>query len=156
MNDSIFGVTVEQLAHAQAKITYLGSQGKPIPTVIFFSEGFVVELDKFLKVQGDPTPYGNDTLPYTQSFAVSAPEFHRILLSVKPILGVLDSSQKPEFLSFTVTCDTDSGLIGREYQLNDQQGAGFYSALIEALDRDNVLGRQTVSRQYKNIYPEIE
>ena len=156
MNDSIFGVNVEQLTRAQAKITYLGEQSKPIPTVILFSKGFAVELDKFLKMQGDPTPYGNDTLRYTQSFAVSAPEFHRILLSVKPILEALDSSQKPDFLSFTVTCDTDSGLIGREYQLSYQQGGGFYTALVDALDSANVVGRETVSKQYRNIYPEIE
>ncbi len=156
MNDSVFGLNVDQLTRAQAKITYLGEQRKPIATVILFSEGFVVELDKFLKMQDDPTPYGNDRRPYTQSFTVSAPEFHRILLSVKPILEALDSSQKHEFLSFTVTCDTDSGLIGQEYRLNHGQGADFYSALIKALDADNVQGREIISKQYRNIYPEIE
>lgn len=156
MNDSIFGVNVEQLTRAQAKITYLGEQDKPIPTVIFSSEGFVVEPDKFLKMQGDPIPYDNDRSRQTQSFAVSTQEFHRIILSVKPILEALDSSQKPEFLSFTVTCDTESGLIGHEYLLDDGQGDGFYSALIEALDKGNIVGREAISKQYRNIYPEIE
>ena len=156
MNDSIFTVKAEQLIRAQAKITYLGEQSKPIPTAIFFSKGFTVELEKLLSVQSDPTPYSNDRLPYTKSFAVSPQEFHRILSSVKSILEGTDAAQKPEFLSFTVTSDTESGLIGQEFGLNYGQGAGFYSALIEALDSNNIQGHEIILKQYKNIYPEIE
>ena len=156
MSDPILAVNVEQLTQAQAKITYLGEQSKPIPTVIFHTEGYVVRLDRFVGMQDDPTPYDNDSLPYTQSFAVSASEFHRILLTLKTMLEALDPSRKPEFISFTVTCDTDSGLIGQEYRLNYEQGSGFYSALIEALDPDNLEGREIISKQSRNIYPENE
>jgi hypothetical protein len=156
MNDSVFSVGADQLTRAQAKITYLGEQSKPISTVLFFSEGFVAELDKFLKMQAEPTPYDNDLLPSTQSFAVSPAEFHRILQSVKPILEALDPSSQPEFLSFTVAYSTDSDWIGQEYRLDYEQGAGFYSALIEALDPDNESGVEIVTKQYRNIYPEVD
>jgi hypothetical protein len=154
MNDSVFSAGADQLTRAQGKITYLGEQSKPIPTVLFFSEGFVSELDKFFKMQTDPTPYDNDMLPSTLSFTVSPAEFHRILQSVKPVLEVLDPSAQPEFLSFTVAYSTDSDWIGQEFRLDYEQGAAFYTSLIGALGPDNDVGREAVTKQYRNVYPE--
>src|SRR5207245_363828 len=86
MSESIFDATESQLTSAQAKITYLGSQLNPIPTVIFSATGYKPRLDLFLEVQPGHEPYQNDQTPYTIQFSVDPSVFRRILLAVKPVV----------------------------------------------------------------------
>src|SRR5579864_4361589 len=114
MNESILDATIDQLRMAQAKITYLGTQSKPIPTVIFFTEGHHVDRDQFASVQQHGKAYPNDDLPYTMQFTVRPEELRRILDALKPVLAGNDKVSGPVILSFTVT-RSERTVIGHEF-----------------------------------------
>lgn len=154
MSEKILDATEEQLQSAQAKITYLGEQEKPIHTVIFFTEVHTVALDHFTSVQRSPEPYTNDGLPYTKQFSVTAKEFQRVLSAVKPIVTKIDAAKGPEFISFSVTRNTDVGFEGHEFRIGPASARPFYQNLIDALDTQNRFGRDVLIRQFTNIYPE--
>lgn len=153
MVNTIFHATEKQLESAQAKVSYLGEQLKPIPTVVFHAKDPVLSIEHFLEVQPTPTPYPNDTLPYTKEFAVTPAEFRRMLLAVEPIVTAEHAAQGPEFLSFAVVREERSRVTGREYRVGPASAPQFYRALIDALDAANVVGRSTLERQFISVCP---
>ena len=152
MNESILDATIDQLRMAQAKITYLGTQSKPIPTVIFFTEGHHVDLDQFASVQQHGKAYPNDDLPYTMQFTVRPEELRRILDALKPVLAGNDKVSGPVILSFTVT-RSERTVIGHEFRIHTVAAPRFYSALVNALDAGNELGRTALNKQSAAALP---
>ena len=65
MNSVILDATENQLRRSQAKLTFLGPQTKPIPTVVLFAEGHVPSMETFVRYHHARRPYENDDLPYT-------------------------------------------------------------------------------------------
>jgi hypothetical protein len=153
MAESILDATEEQLKSAQAKITYLGEQLKPIPTVLFFAEGHEVSMSPFLDAQKAHEPYTNDEMPYTKRFSVAPAEFRRMLSVIKPIVTAADAAKGPEFISFTVVRKTQAGFEGHEFRIGPASGEEFYRKLIDALKPGNEAGRSALSKQFANIYP---
>jgi len=154
MKEKILDATEQQLALAQAKITYLGEQEKPIPTIIFFTEGSAISLDEFLSVQRSSEHYDNDELPYTQKFIVTPTEFQRMLAAVKPIVTGADADQGPEFISFSVVRKINEETVeGHEFRIGRATGRAFFQKLIEALGTENQRGHELLSTKFMNIYP---
>jgi hypothetical protein len=153
MSESILSSTAEQLQKAQAKITYLGEQSKPIATVVFHSSGHKANMEKFARFHRESELYTNDELPYTRFFAVTPREFSDVLASLKRVLSDPAASRGPDFLSFTVLREEGYNIEGHEFKIGPEAGKDFYGAVLNALNEDNELGRQTVQKQLLDIFP---
>ena len=150
MAESILDANEQQLAAAQGKITFLGTQTKPVATVVFAPQGREIEMARFVAVQGGRV-YGNDALPYTKRFSVTPAELRRALGAVKPVLLGLDGSPRSVSVSFAIV--TDAG--GTEFRIPIDACAGFYRALIGALDRGNEAGREALHDQFAAAFPGV-
>lgn len=153
MAESILDTNESQLTSAQAKITYLGSQLKPIPTVIFSSAGYQPQLERFLEVQRGHELYQNDQTPYTMQFSVEAAVFRRILVAIKPVVARPSAASGPEFLSFSVLREVAHKVEGHEFRIGRTTGAEFYERLLGALDPEDTGGRAAVTKQFQAVYP---
>jgi hypothetical protein len=149
--DSILQATEKALASAQAKISYLGPQTKPIPTVVFHAQDHDVVMEDFTEVQPRPEPYPNDPLPYTVFFAVTPAELHRMLLAVEPVVTATDAAAEGDFLAFTVVRRERARVTGAEYRVGPASARAFYGALLGALDPGNTAGRAALTRQATNV-----
>lgn len=153
MARSIFDLTERQLSTATGKITYLGEQKKPIPTVVFSPHGYPVVMQRFLEVQGSRDPYDNDKMPYTKHFNVTPAELQRMLHSLQPLLTTEDVGKGPPFLSFTLVVLEEGHVSGQEIRIAQTSGKEFYTLLIKALQPENDAGRATLSKQAVACYP---
>lgn len=151
MSPYILEANEEQLRSAQAKITYLGTQEKPIPTVVFASQGHNLAMQDFLPVQKTAQPYANDESPYVLSFTVGPFEFRRMLLAVEPICT--EESQPSRILSFTVVLVEASHIEGQEFFITSNNSQAFYQELLKALDAGNEKGRSALLRQFRAVSP---
>jgi len=151
---SILDSAAEQLQKAQAKITYLGEQTKPIATVVFHTSGHEVILKDFAKLHRARELYTNDELPYTRFFAVTPQEFSEILRSLKPALSDGTVSQGPDFLSFSVLREKNSGIEGHEFKIGSKAGINFYQVILAALRKDNESGRRILQKQFSDVFPQ--
>ena len=153
VHDSILDATEEQLRSAQAKITYLGPQLKPIATVVFAPPGREVVLARFLQVQQSQQPYDNDDARYIKRFNVSPAEFQRIMATLKPMLDRVDPTPAPTILSFSVICEKGTVVDGREFRIGRTLGSDFYNRLIQGLEPENETGRAVLMKQFRSVYP---
>jgi len=148
--ETILHATEQQLASGQAKITYLGPQTKPIPTVVLHAQDRDVSMEDFTEVQPTPEPYPNDPLPTTVVFAVTPAELHRMLLAVEPVVTATDAGGDA-FLAFTVVRRERSRVTGAEWAVGPDAAPAFYRALIGALDPANAGGRAALTRQATHV-----
>ena len=153
MAESILDSSAQQLQSAEAKVTYLGEQTKPIGTVIFCSRGNKPAVEHFLAVQRSRNPYTNDTSRYTQEFAVEPGEFQRMLTAVKPVLKASETYGGPEFLSFSVVRQTMNRIEGKEFHIAPSTAKDFYTKLIGAMEASNIQGRKVLGRQFAAVCP---
>ena len=154
MSQSILSSTKAQLQYAQAKITYLGEQTKPIATVVFHTQGHKIIMDDFAKLHSTGELYTNDELPYTQFFSVTPGEFLELLRSLKPVLSEPTVSQGPDFLSFTILRKENSNIDGHEFKISSATGKSFYQAILRALNEDNESGKRILKKQFTDIFPQ--
>jgi hypothetical protein len=150
----VFDWTVQELRSAQAKITYIGEQTRPILTVVFSAgdETLPASLDHFAQFQRSRKIYSNDRLSTIRRFTVSPEQFHRILSAVRPVLtGDAPSAGNP-IVSFTVTTRISGHFRGREFLLNRDSGERFYRALMSAFEGPNAVP-EPLSSQFRSIFP---
>ncbi len=150
MNASLFEVTPDQLRSAQAKLTFLGPQSKPVPTLVLFIEGHLPLMKAFVPFHRSRHTYENDDLPYTAMFAVSRAEFVRLLRAEKGLLAG-SSSSGGEFVSFTVVAEGVGGRTGEEFMIREPSLEEFYKTAIGAMNSDNSTAREGLSRQATRI-----
>jgi hypothetical protein len=151
MATEIWEVGDDQLKSAQAKITFLGEQEKPIPTIVFTVDGRKPSMVRFLTVQRSNRPYGNDELPYTKTFSVTIPEFRRILNAVRPVTA--NAAAEPNFLSFCIVTGAGNAVIGREYFIDKAHGRELFAALQSSISPNNTTAHSLLAAQVKNLYP---
>lgn len=154
MAESILDATEHELTSSQAKITYLGSQLKPIATVVFAAAGYTPRLDRFLEVQQVHEPYPNDQTPYTTQFSVEPSELQRILIAIKPVVTRSGAKSGPDFLSFCLTREVGAKVEGQEFRIGRGTGSEFYEKLLGALGPTNAEGRTAVMKQFRAVYPQ--
>ena len=146
MNTSVLDATEDQLRNSQAKLTFVGPQTKPIPTVVFHAEGYAPSMDAFVRFHHSGRSYQNDELPNTIQFAVSPSEFMRFLRAVKPVLTA-SSSSGLELVSFTVVHQSVGGRTGEEFIIREPSVEQFYRAAMGALDPQNSNAKQGLRSQ---------
>ena len=150
--------TEEQLAAAQAKITYHGEQKAPVLTVVFTTNGSTPFMDDFREVQRLEYPYGNDNLSSIRTFGVTPSEFRRMLSSVSLTVSTeierKDEKGRPlNLLYFTVIRHDDGSVVGTEFAIARDKAKVFYRALIGALGNNNESGRRTLKKQMIEALP---
>ena len=153
---SMFDLTEQMLATAQGKITYLGEQKKPIPTVVFSTLPNSIVMDRFLPWQRSIERYDNDYMPYTVTFIVTPIEFTRIIKDLEPVIITKEVGDGLPFLSFTVIWRDGGQFIGHETRIGYASGKEFYKILANALEPGNQAGRAALSRQETACYPKVK
>jgi hypothetical protein len=149
MDHSIFGSSESDLKFAAGKLTYLGPQEKPIPTVLFSTVGYAPPLDRFALFQGGRKRYQNDDPGNIRRFSVTPREFHSILAAVRDLVKA-PTGGRPDFVSLVLLEKDDQG---GEFQITRADGPAFYRAVQGALDRENELGRNLLWAQERNVLP---
>jgi hypothetical protein len=154
MQTSILDSTEAQLEKAEAKITYLGEQTKPIATVVFHTPRCKPLMQDFAKLHRTHELYTNDELPYTRHFVVTPHEFLEILQSLKPVLVDSAIAQGSDLLSFSVIRKQDSSTEGHEFKIGFKAGKSFFHSILKPLSRDNEAGTQILQKQFFDIFPQ--
>lgn len=149
MPQTILDATAEQLPQAQAKITFIGTQSKPIPTVIVATAAGAPWLDEFTVIQNQRT-YENDTERVSQ-FLVSPQEMHKLLGSVRGSVVAQASGSQPRVLSFCVARKKDDQVVGEQFWVESAKASGFYRQLLDALPRENEKGRAALESQRQAV-----
>lgn len=151
MSGTIWDLSEKHLSQAQAKITYLGPQTKPVPTVIFAVEGHKPALVRFLSVQQSGKAYGNDSLPNLQTIHVPTQIFRNIVAAVRPVVsGVTSASGDLPLLSFAVTAGAGDALIGQEFLIHQPSARQFYAAVLSAIPATEAESRKVLETQQIN------
>lgn len=135
---------------AQAKISYLGEQTKPIPTVIFGLEHREIGILQRLSREHPGALYPNDTMPYTKSFTVTAAEFARMLAAIRPIVSAI-RHPVPDHLSLFVLTGEASKSEAQEFFIPGSVSKAFYHALLGALSPRNKPAKALLETQCRNV-----
>lgn len=138
---------------AQAKITYLGEQSKPIASVVFHTANMRPDMKIFAHIDGPSNKFSNDDSPYTATFAVSSDEFTNILTALQPILSGSRISEGPDYLSFTVQRNNGGTSSGGGFRIGPSFARRFYTAVLSGIDRHNDAGKQAVLKQFQQVNP---
>lgn len=137
---------LEQLRTLQVKLTYVGTQDKPIPTVAFTSSFNTVDMEKFKPFRRSGFHYGNDDLPNIWTFACSPEELQQMIKSVGEIEAVSQGEVIGEFLSFMMYNTTSKGDKAFEAILDAETGELLLEEIRAALDPANVEGLETLDQ----------
>jgi hypothetical protein len=135
---------LEQLRTLQVKLTYVGAQKKPIPTVAFTSSFNTVDMEKFKPFRRSGFHYGNDDLPNIWTFTCSPEELKGMIDAVGEIEAVRQGEVIGEFLSFMMYNTTPEGDKAFEAILDAETSKLLLSKIRAALDTGNTEGIETL------------
>jgi hypothetical protein len=150
---SVLEATESQFAVAQGKITYIGPQTKPIMTVVFATSASDASMQLFrgFEPRDKQWIYANDHLSNHLHFRVTASEFKRLVLSVKPVLNARHPSDGADCLSFVICYQAGHLNTGHEFSISWASAADFYTCVIGALDVKNKEGIGALRLQCANV-----
>lgn len=133
----------DDLATLQVKLTYVGPQGKAIPTVAFAAGP--VDMSRFLPFRRDGVHYGNDDLG-AETFAATTAELQAAIDAAGGIPAATTTDPAADaLLSFMLQASPDGGDIGFEAILDHEDARFLLDALRLALDAGNAQGRDALA-----------
>ena len=135
---------LEQLRTLQVKLTYVGIQEEPIPTVAFTSYFNVLEIAKFKPFRRPGFHYGNDDLANIWTFTCSPDELQQMIESVGEVEAVRQGEVIGEFLSFMMYNTTPEGDKAFEAILDAETSKLLLDKIRAALDTGNTKGIGTI------------
>jgi hypothetical protein len=147
----IFDRTESELKRASVKVTWLGVQVTPIPTVVFDSANFRPAPDDFRRFQNGVV-FGNDNLSLSR-FSVTPAELKRMLALQRPIASKLLPTSEREHVSVTLVRDLGGKYEGFEFRVGKNDAEEFYIGLLNALNVDNNQPRLGVIEQFDAVVP---
>ncbi|MBM3149180.1 MAG: hypothetical protein FJ008_01990 [Chloroflexi bacterium] len=142
---------LQQLQTLQVKLTYVGSQKKPIPTVAFTSHFNVLDMEKFRPFRRDGFDYGNDDIA-VWTFTCSPEELQRITKSAGEIQVVRRGEVIGEFLSFMMLNTTLRGDRVHEAILDAETSRLLLEKLRAALEPGNTQGIETFDQLMQILF----
>jgi len=142
--DEFQDFNLEQLRTLQVKLTYVGIQEEPIPTVAFTSSFNTVDMEKFRPFRRSGFHYGNDDLPNIWTFTCSPEELKGMIDAVGEIEAVRQGEVIGEFLSFMMYNTTSEGDKAFEAILDAETSKLLLSKIRAALDTGNTGGIETL------------
>jgi len=131
---------LEQLRTLQVKLTYVGPQKKPIPTLAFASHFDVVDMEKFRQFRRSGFDYGNDDFPNIWTFTCSPEELQQMIESVGEVEAVRQGKVIGEFLSFMMYNTTPEGDKAFEAILDAETSELLLNKIRGAFDTGNTGG----------------
>jgi hypothetical protein len=147
--------TPRDLRTLQVKLTYVGPQTKPRPTVVFTTFHHLMQMAWFLPMRRDDLPYGNDDVA-VWNFTVTPEELKHIVEALLKIATTGRSAEDtPPFLSLML-CLRESRLgdVAGELVLGEGAAESMILALYQALDETNGVGRAVVTLQRQVLFPD--
>ncbi len=132
-------LTVDELLHLQAKLTYIGRQTEPITTVAFSTLTHLIDMEAFKPLRSPGVSYANDELPSIMSFTVTAQEFQRILRGMAGLPAVRAGRRNGAYLSLMLVNDTPEG-FGLEILLDRDDGRRLVATVEGSLTPENGIG----------------
>jgi hypothetical protein len=127
-----------------AKITYLGDQEKPVPSVFFHSAGTATGYEVFVPCQSEGVDYSNDTVGNAGHFFISKQEQSSVLANLAAITPV--SPPGAPRWAFVMVQISPSGPRSIEWLTQDGGARQIVNAITRGLASENELGRQILSR----------
>jgi hypothetical protein len=150
--DPLLAFDDTRLKLGAAKLTHVGEQTGPVPTVLIQSYYHVVALQKFHTWRTAGLSYGNDDLPIILNFSVSPQELRSIFAEVKRVWSTEEQENRPSSLSFTGMVDAPEGIQGAEVLFTYRGGVELHRALAGAIDQDNKIGQIVLRNQRESAY----
>ncbi|MCP4674849.1 MAG: hypothetical protein GY854_04935 [Deltaproteobacteria bacterium] len=126
-----------ELSRAQLKLTYVGEQTIPVPTVVISTLHRLPDLDEFTPYRSRGILYANDEGTDVRSGAVTADELKGLVqaASAQPALSPNDLGAAA--LTLTITRRTSTGTQGGEMIVNLPTARSLVSALIGVANPSN-------------------
>ena len=132
-------LAVGGMDRAQLKLTYLGPQDRPIPTIVVTISGRDVDWPAFAPWRS--AEHGNDRLfeeyqGHKPSFSVSPEEMRTAMLGLSRVHREMSTAEAAPFLSCTVTLGESGAVQRTEVRLNDRAAKEWFVLLRGAFRAD--------------------
>ncbi len=144
--------TATDLRPLQVKLTYIGPQTKPIPTVVFTTFYHVPVLDWFFGLRTPGLHYNNDDIALW-NFTVTPEEMSQVVnaMAKSDIVPENRESGDPLLSLMMAVQGSRIGRVGFEAVLNRDQFGVLNETVRDALDSTNQLARSVIDRQRQLI-----
>lgn len=154
VGDDVLALLKGEFDWAEGKITYLGTQTRPILTVLFSTPDAPARrtLDDFTRYQNQPQAYGNDRLSHIRRFTVPPALLRRMIPKADLVVDKQASSTNAQ-LSFTVIVSVGNTVKGHEFLLRSENGEAFYKALMSAFEEEHQPVPEPLLVQFRAVYP---
>jgi hypothetical protein len=145
--------TARDLRTLQIKFTYVGSQPKPLPSVVFTSFYHLARMEWFLPLRSSNLHYANDDIALW-NFTVTPEEIHSVVtvLAGMPILQASREATEPYLSLMLAIRDSRLGEIATEVVLNRTNAELLMAAVFNALDKGNGVGRMVIKLQQQQLF----
>jgi hypothetical protein len=145
--------TPTDLRTLQFKITYVGPQSKPVPTIVFTSFYHLIQMDKFLPLRRPGLHYGNDDV-LVWNFTVTPEEMQQIALSLNGLQALHDfQAMNESFISLVaVLKDSRLGECAFEAILDRQNAQQVMSAIRSGMNADNGLAHTILDLHWSMVF----
>lgn len=144
--------TGRDIENVQVKLTYVGSQLKHVPTVVFTTFYHLARMDWFVLLRTAGVSYGNDENDIW-NFTASPEEITRVIAMLSAWLGQRSSGGgEPPHLSLSLVLkESRLGEIGGEVICGVQESRSLRYAIRDTLDEGNATGRRVLNLQSELI-----
>jgi hypothetical protein len=142
------------LKNLQIKLTYVGSQKKPVPSVVIMTTHHLAVMDWFRDLRTDGCHYENDDSALL-NFSVAPREAAGIVARLAAMGNVLDRRDVAgaALSLMAVLRDSRLGPIACEALLDGRAAPSVIDAIASSLDSQNSVGRSVLDVQRKAAFP---
>lgn len=135
--DEFQSFDLQDLRTLQVKLTFVGTQEKPVPSVVFTSFYNVLDLERFKPFRRSGIHYGNDDLAVVLNFTTTPGELRRMIDSLGEIPAVRTGEVVGGFLSFMMHNLTERGEKAFEAILDLENAELFLTTIRSSMDPSN-------------------
>lgn len=151
---SVFAaMTPAQLKALQVKLTYVGTQFKPVPTVAFTAKGNTLDLSVFQPYERKGIRYGNDKIRVLHNCSPTVRQLQALIRNVGKLKSVTSGKPaKTPFLSFALFDSVGGKQRAFEALVGRRDAPRLYAQIRRAL-RSNKSCLDTLQAQQRVIAP---
>ena len=151
--DLLYQGTARDLRTMQVKLTYVGPQTKPVPTVVLNTFYHLIRMDWFSPLRKSNLHYDNDEISVC-NFTVTPEEMKKVVTALRQVKALRepDETKLPYLSLMIVMYESRLGQFASEIVLNRKGAESVSSAIRDSLDVDNGLGRKVMDLQSQIIY----
>ena len=145
--------TARDLRNLQVKLTYVGTQTKPIPTVVFTTFYHNIHMDWFLPLRKSNLHYANDEIALW-NFTVTPDEMKQVITALAQAKVLQKPNETPAAYLSLMLVQRDSRIGPSEFEavLSREDAESVSSAIRDALADDNGLARKVMDLHQQLIF----